>query len=97
MERPCATPALPTPFVSRHATEVGERSRGGEPESRYVADAVDHDEDGVGDVVLRDGHTASAAGGDDPYCTASERMQCQRGGIAVLLSQAEPHSDAHCG
>jgi hypothetical protein len=89
------TPPLPAPFISRNATEVRERGRGCDPELRHVPDAVDHDEDRVGDVILRDGEAASAAGGNDPCRTAAERMKHHRGGIAVLFSKAEPCGDAH--
>ncbi len=90
---PRAAPPVPAPFVPRDAAEVGESRRGGDTESRRAPDAIDHDEDGVGDVVLRDDDAAPAAGGDDTRRAAAERVQRDGGRAAVIRPQAEPCGD----
>src|SRR5439155_1732473 len=81
---PRAAPPVPAPLVPRDAAEIGESRRGGDAEPRRAPDAVDHDEDGVGDVVLRDGDAAAAAAGDDARRAAAQRVQCRGGGGALL-------------
>src|SRR5438093_11312878 len=90
---PRAAPRVPAPLVPRDAAEVGESRRGGDAEPRRAPDAVDHDEDGVGDVVLRDRDAAAAAAGNDARRAAAERVQCHGGGAAILRPQAEPGGD----
>jgi hypothetical protein len=60
-----AAPPRPAPFIPRDAAEVGERRGGRDTEPRCAPDAVDHDEDGIGDVIFRDCDAATAAGRDD--------------------------------
>ena len=90
-------PPVPAPFVPRDAAEKGESRRGGDTEARRTPDAVDHDEDGVGNVVLRDGDAAAATGRDGMRRAAAERVQRHGGRAPVLRPQAKPRGDKRGG
>ena len=70
-----AAPLAPPPFVSGDATQVGERGRSRDAEFGHASNAVDHDEDGIGDMVFRNCDAAAAACRDHPHCAPAECMQ----------------------
>ena len=90
---PGAAPSIPTPFIPRNAAQIGEGGRSGDTEPRHPPDAVEHHEDGIGDVILRNSDAATTTSGDDSRRGVTQSVQNHGGGAPVLRSQSKPCED----
>jgi len=74
------------------ATSFGQHAPRETDRGRHASNAVDHDDDGVGDMVFRN-RAATVASSDHPHCPTAECVQRYGGGATGRRPQAKPHSD----